>query len=323
MIISKTPYRIPLSGGGTDIDFYYKKFGSKFISATVTEYVYVFLSERKLDNNHMIQTSVVQFANSVKDIKHILIRETIKYFRLKENFQISTVSTVPTSTGLGTSSAMVVGLINCIKKFKNLKLSQNEIFKIAYKIERKTCKFEGGWQDQIASVFGGLVDVAISKNEIIKINKKKNLNCINKVVNNHFLLVYSNKKRASAKIIKSQKKNIKKTYEFYNKIKKFNEPMSKAIQSKKINLIGKIFKDHWKLKRNLTNDMADAVINKLYEKIEKLESFLGGKLIGAGGGGFFLIVVKNKKKTIKDINRKNLNFINLKFEKSGSRIIKT
>ena len=323
MIVSKTPYRIPLSGGGTDVDFYYKKFGSKFISASINEYVYVFFTERKLDKNHMIQTSVVEFAKNVKDIKHALIRETIRYFGLKEKFQISTVSTVPTSTGLGTSSAMVVGLINCIKKYKNLKISQSEIFKIAYKIERKIVKYAGGWQDQITSVFGGLVTVTISKKEIIKINKKKNFKDIKKIINNHFLLVYSNRKRGSSNIIKSQKKNIKKTFEFYNKIKKFNVPMSYFIKSKKINLIGKIFNDHWKLKKNLTNNISDKGINNLYNKIEKLEGFLGGKLVGAGGGGFFLIAVKNKKKIIKNIVKNNLDFINLKFENNGTKIIKT
>lgn len=323
MIVSKTPYRIPLSGGGTDLDFFYKKFGSKFISASVTEYVYVFFTERKLDKNYMIQTSVVEFTKNLKDIKHALIRETIRYFGLKENFQISTVSTVPTSTGLGTSSAMVVGLINCIKKYKNLKLSQNEIFKIAYKIERKIVKYEGGWQDQITSVFGGLVSVVISKKEIIKIDKKKNFQNISKIVNNHFLLVYSNQKRDSSNIIKSQKKNMRKTFEFYNKIKKFNLPMMNSIKNKKIGLIGEIFNDHWKLKRNLTNNISGKGINNLYSKIEKLEGFLGGKLIGAGGGGFFLIVVKNKKKIINQIIKNNLNFINLKFENDGSKIIKT
>jgi D-glycero-alpha-D-manno-heptose-7-phosphate kinase len=323
MIVSKTPYRIPLSGGGTDVDFYYKKFGSKFISVSVTEYVYVFFTERKLDKNHMIQTSVVEFAKNVKDIKHALIRETIRYFGLKENFQISTISTVPTSTGLGTSSAMVVGLINCIKKYKNLKLSQNEIFKIAYKIERKIVKYAGGWQDQITSVFGGLVSVSISKKQIIKIDKKKNFKNIKKIINSHFLLVYSSRKRDSSKIIKLQKKNIKKTHEFYNKIKKFNLPMSYSIKNKKIDLIGKIFNDHWKLKRNLTNNISNKGINNLYNKIEKLDGFLGGKLIGAGGGGFFLIAAVNKKKIINDIIKNNLNFINLKFENNGSKIIKT
>ena len=128
MIISKTPYRIPLSGGGTDVNFYYKKHGSHFISSTISEYVYVFLTERKLDKNFMIQTSTVEFAENIADIKHNLIRETIKYFQIKEKLQISTISTVPTSTGLGTSSAMLVGLIKCIIRFKKINLSKKKNF---------------------------------------------------------------------------------------------------------------------------------------------------------------------------------------------------
>ena len=95
------------------------------------------------------------------------------------------------------------------------------------------------------------------------------------------------------------------------------------MNTEKINLIGKIFNDHWKLKKNLTNNISDKGINNLYNKIEKLEGFLGGKLVGAGGGGFFLIAVKNKKKIIKNIVKNNLDFINLKFENNGTKIIKT
>ena len=179
MITSKTPYRIPLSGGGTDVNFYYKKFGSRFLSTAITEYVYVTLLERKLDDNHMIQTSTVEFSKTTNQIKHSLIRETIKYFNLKEKLQISVFSTIPTSTGLGTSSAMVVGLINCINRFKNLKLSKYDIFKAAYKIEREICGLAGGWQDQIVSEYGGLVDVSISK-ELISVFKTNKTSKIKK-----------------------------------------------------------------------------------------------------------------------------------------------
>ena len=225
MITTKTPYRIPLSGGGTDVNFYYKNFGSRFLSAAISEYVYVSLLERKLDNNHMIQTSTVEFSKTTNQIKHSLIRETIKYFNLKEKLQISIFSTVPTSTGLGTSSAMVVGLINCIKKFKNIKLSKYETFKTAYNIERKICGFAGGWQDQIVSEFGGLIDVSISKKESISVLKTNNTSKIKKIINNHFFLVYSKKKRNSSMIIKSQMKNFEKTNQYYNEIKKLNSKM--------------------------------------------------------------------------------------------------
>ena len=127
MIISKTPYRLPLSGGGTDLKFYYSKKGSEFLTTSINEYVYVLLSHRKIDNNYLIQTTQTQFANNLNEIDHILIKETLKYFKIKEKLHVGTFSTVPTRTGLGTSSAMVVGLINCILKFKNIKLSRKNI----------------------------------------------------------------------------------------------------------------------------------------------------------------------------------------------------
>lgn len=322
MIITKTPYRIPLSGGGTDVNFYYKKFGSRFLSAAISEYVYVSLIERKLGDNHMIQTSKVEFPKTTNKIEQPLIRETIRYFNIKEKLQISTFSTVPTATGLGTSSAMVVGLINCIKKFKNIKLSQYETFKLAYNIERKICGFVGGWQDQIVSEFGGLIDVSISKNESINVIKEKNIIKIKKIINNHCFLVYSKKKRNSSIIIKSQMINLKKTYQYYNEIKKLNHEMIYSINNLDIYKIGDLFNYHWKLKKDLSKKISNNSLNTLFAKIQGIDGFLGGKLIGAGGGGFFLIIVKNKNKTLNSMIKKKLNFINLNFENNGSIIIK-
>ena len=141
MIVSKTPYRIPLSGGGTDIEFYYKRKGGEFLSISINQYVYVTLLERKVDDNYFIQTSSTEFSNNLKSIKNILIRETLRYFNVKEKLHIGTWSTVPTGTGLGSSSAMMVGLINCINEYKKLKLSPREIVISAYNIERKICNY--------------------------------------------------------------------------------------------------------------------------------------------------------------------------------------
>ena len=128
---------------------------------------------RLIDKNYLIQTTKTEFRNNLSQIDHELIRETLRYYNIREKLHIGTYSTVPTRTGLGTSSAMVVGLINCIKKYKKLKLTNREIINDAYKIERKICKIHGGWQDQIVSQFGGYLDIKISKNEKIKIKKIK------------------------------------------------------------------------------------------------------------------------------------------------------
>ena len=163
MIISKTPYRIPLSGGGTDLDFYYRKKEGELYSLAINQYVYVYLHSRKIDTNFLIQTTNTQFAGSIDKIKHQLIRETLKAFNLKEKLHIATYTTVPTNTGLGSSSAMVIGLIKCICRFKKIKLNNIQIIKKAFMIERKICNQYGGWQDQVISQMGGIIKLNISK----------------------------------------------------------------------------------------------------------------------------------------------------------------
>ena len=103
MIISKTPYRIPLSGGGTDIDFYYKKSNGHLISVAINQYVFVLVVPRLIDNDYLIQTTSTQFTRKLKKIDHALIRETLKFYNIKEKLHIGTYSTIPTRTGLGTS----------------------------------------------------------------------------------------------------------------------------------------------------------------------------------------------------------------------------
>jgi D-glycero-alpha-D-manno-heptose-7-phosphate kinase len=321
MIISKTPYRIPLSGGGTDLKFYYSKKNSEFISACIKEYVYVLLSHRKIDNNFLIQTTDSQFCQSLAGIDHDLIRETLKYFNIKEKLHIGTFSTVPTRTGLGTSSAMVVGLVNCIAKFKGLKLTNKNIYKIAYKIERDICKIAGGWQDQIVSTYGGSLNVTINKKEKITVKKFQFSKKLEKIINNHLLLVYTNKKRSSSEIIKSQIKNKKKIIHFYDKIKSLNLNFKKIIKYQDVEKLGQLFSHHWDLKKNLSKKITSKSLEIFYKKLSKKIDIIGSKLIGAGGGGFYLLCVKNKIKTKKNLEKFNVNYLDLQYESKGSSII--
>lgn len=322
MIISKTPYRIPLAGGGTDIDFYYKKSKGHLISIAIDQYVYVLLMPRLVDKNYLIQTTDSQFTDKLNKIDHPLVRETLKFYNIKETVHVGTYSTVPTRTGLGTSSAMVIGLINCIKKYKNIKISNEKIIRDAYKIERKICKMHGGWQDQIVSQYGGLLDIKISKNEKIKIKKIKINDAIENIVKDNLLLVYTNTKRNSSTIILSQKKKAKKITKYYDQIKLLNKPILDSIKNGNVENIGKIFSHHWKLKKSLSNKISGKKINHFYDDLLLKYKVIGGKLIGAGGGGFFLVCTKNMGKLCKLLNNKKINYINLKLEKKGSHIIK-
>jgi len=321
MIISKTPYRLPLSGGGTDIDFYYKKSKGHLISVSIDQYVYVLIMPRLIDENYLIQTTSTQFTNKLSKIQHPLIRETLRFYRIKEEMHIGTYSTVPTRTGLGTSSAMVVGLINCINNYKKLGLSDQQIVKDAYKIERKICKVHGGWQDQIVSQYGGLLDIKISKNEKLNIKKIKIEKNIENVIKNNFLLVYTKIKRNSYEIILSQKKRKSKIIKYYNEIKSFNNFILNSLRKNEVKNIGSIFNQHWELKKSLSKRITDKKINNFYDNLFSNFNIFGGKLIGAGGGGFFLVCTNNKKKLKEKLLKNNINFIDFKIERQGSTII--
>ena len=321
MIISKTPYRIPLTGGGTDLDFYYKKRSGSFFSLAINQYVYVHLQQRNIESNYLIQTTKSEFAITINQIKHPIIRETLRYFKIKEKMHVGTYSTIPTNTGLGASSAMIVGLINCIKKYKKLKLRNNEIINKAYEIERKICKQYGGWQDQIISQVGGLIKVSISKSAELNIKKLKlNSNIINKVKNN-FLLIYTQSKRNSSSVSLSVKKRSNKIIIYYDHIKSLNKKLLFAMRNKNPKFIADIFNQHWKYKKKLSYKISSNNINKLYLELLTKYNFLGGKLIGAGGGGFFLMITKNKKKTMQLLREDNIKFLDPKLVKQGSTII--
>ncbi len=322
MILTKTPYRIALSGGGTDLEFYYKKKSGCLFTLAIDQYVYVHLSKRVLDNNYLIQTSNTYFVNRLEDVKHNLIRETLKYYNIKEKVHVGTYSTIPTQTGLGSSSAAVVGLINCIKKFKNLKISEKQIIEDAFKIERKICGYQGGWQDQTISQLGGLVKLNVSKKSIISYKKIKITKKMTDLVKNHLVLIYTKKKRDSAKVILSQKKN-ENIISIYDTIKSLNGDLIDSFQNKKIKKLANLFNVHWNLKRKISNMISNNDIDSLYNRLINQHNCEGGKLIGAGGGGFFLMVVKSKKKFLNSLKNKKITYLNFDIDLNGSRVIDT
>ena len=110
MIIVRSPFRIPLAGGGTDLDFYYKKKGGDLISASFNQYVYILISKRKLDEKILIQTTTTQFAKKISQVKHKLIKSVLSHFGINKSIQVASISTLPTKTGLGSSSSFITGL---------------------------------------------------------------------------------------------------------------------------------------------------------------------------------------------------------------------
>ena len=321
MIIVRSPFRIPLAGGGTDLDFYYRKRGGDLISATIDQYIYILISKRPLDKKILIQNTEIQFSDNIKKVKNNLFREVLSHLGFKNSIQIANISTLPTQTGLGSSSTLTVGLIKGLLKMKNYNINKNKLAKMAYLIERQKLKFDGGWQDQIIASYGGIQRIKINKKGKFKSNgiKIKNNNLLK--LESHFILVYTEETRNSEKIITEQRKNDKKIIHNYDKIKAKVKIMEKFLIEGNVAQIGNIFHDHWMEKKKLTKNISNNKLDKMYKDMMSSKLFYGGKIIGAGGGGFFLMVTKNQNKSIEFLKKIKFRFTKIKFDHLGATIL--
>lgn len=318
-ITTKTPLRISFSGGGTDMPYFYEKYTGVTVSTTINKFVYVTI---KTHNNYRekfrLNYSDTEIVQKVKNIKNLRIRETLNYFKINEPLYISTISDLPYNTGLGSSSAFLVGLVNAIFLLKNEKVNLKKITEIAFKIENKITNNSLGKQDHYIASYGGLKKITYKKNTI---NVKK-INIVQKnkkYLNNNLLFFWTGRTRLSNKNLNDQKKNFKDNIIGLKNIKNVAINLEKELVNKKINLkkIGSLLDQNWKMKRKFTNSISNNYLNKIYKDAISAGSY-GGKLLGAGGGGFFLFVCKKKfqKKLISKL--KNCNIVEFKFEDFGT-----
>ncbi len=321
MIITKTPFRISLAGGGTDFKSFYKNRDGKVLSFTIDKFIYVMVKRQLgiVDYKYKITWSRVEFCNKINEIEHPIVRETLKYFKINYPIEISTYADVPSNTGLGSSSSFAVGLVNAISALQNIKLSKHRIAEIASKIEVDILKRPMGRQDHYASCFGGINKITFKKSKILVkplIKSEKFL----EIVKNNFFLFYTNMRRDSSDVLKKQLNINKKQEVVLCKMRDQVDQIESLIEKKKdLSEIGNILDQGWSLKRSISSKISNSKIEKYYNLAIKNGS-LGGKLCGAGGGGFLLIFIpKNKKKKILNVLN-NLFRLNFNLEFKGTQI---
>lgn len=327
MIISKTPVRISFFGGGTDIPYYYKKneFGH-VVSTSIDKYIYVFVKKQNFlfKEKYRLNYSKTEISTSVSKIKNEIIRECIKYFKIDEKIYIGTVSDVPTSTGLGSSSSFTVGLVNALAYLKNKKLSKYQLAKIASYIEMKLNKDVIGKQDHYAAAYGGLNSFKFLKNDKVIIQslntKMKNL----KKIQSSIQLFYTGIQRSAASYLNMQQKNYKRNNFNLNLVKEKSQKFEKILSTEEFNIIdfAKDLENSWVNKKKFHNKISSRKIESLYNFAKK-NGALAGKILGAGGGGFFLFITpkRKQKNLIKELAKKNIYNLDFKFENNGSKII--
>ena len=330
MITCKTPFRISLFGGGTDFPIWFNEYQGMTISFTINKYCY--LSLRSLPNLFPFKYRLRYFVNetpkNINEIKHPCIKAVLKkYYKLENGLEngleIVHSSDIPGLSGLGSSSAFTLSIMNLIHKYKNINLTKEELVKKCINLEHNILKESSGYQDQYACAYGG-VNLIKYKRQNVKVSKLKiKKNNLNKLISNS-ILVYSGIQRKSEKIEKDKIKNILKNKNNLKNILEISNEAKNILETKsnfQISSIANLLNESWRNKRELSKFVSNSKIDQLY-RFGLNNGAIGGKLLGAGGGGYVLFISKdkiNQKKLIKKL-KKNVYF-KFQIDQKGTQII--
>ena len=283
MIISKTPLRISLLGGGTDLPAFYEKSPGAVISMAINRYVYIAVNE-KFDNRFRVSYSITENVEAVDEIRNSIVRHTLNHFKVKSGLEIISIADVPgEGTGLGSSSAFTVGLINALDwHFDHDYRSHGVLAETAFQIERGVHP-DIGRQDAYASAYGGFNYLRFHKTHV----SVQPLEMPNEMFS-WFLLLYTGVTRQSDLLLNTQREGFEKDKEKVAIGKEMAGLANEFYRCFNIDLnVGPFLHENWKLKRALHDGISTPQIDAWYECAMQ-NGALGGKLCGAGGGGFLL-----------------------------------
>jgi len=327
MIISRSPVRITLGGGGTDLSSYYSKYGGALIAAAIDKYTFV-TAHTRFDNDIKLNYSKTEQVLSIDEIKHNIFREGLRLLNIKKGIELTSLSDIPSSSGLGTSGSFTVAVLNALHTYKKEFVSQKQLAEEACKIEIEILKEPIGKQDQYIAAFGGITSLQFAKDGAVTVKPLKMSEEAQDELHNNILLFYTGISRSASNILREQDEKSKQeestTIETLHEIKKIGLETKKAFEQGIIDKLGELLDLHWNIKKRLSKGISNRFIDDCYN-IAKKKGALGGKIMGAGGGGFFMFYHKgnNTKKTvfIKALAKIGLKRIRYNFDFEGSKII--
>jgi len=322
MIISQTPLRISFLGGGTDFENYYKNHGGLVVSAAIDKYIFVIIKER-FDSLIVLNYSKKEIVKSVDEIEHEFVREAMKKTGIRNGVEITMIADIPSEgSGLGSSSSVVVGLLNAMYAYKGRQVTAERLAKEACDIEIKKCKKPIGKQDQYIAAYGGLCAIKFNRSgkvdvEKVQISDKDIFN-----LSANLFLFYTGITRKSSEILEGMKSKIsaKVNIQGLNEIKKLAVDAKHAIEAKNFDKLGTLLNQNWKHKKKLSEGISNKTLDEMYSKAIKAGAS-GGKIAGAGGGGFFLLYCKKQYHEALRKQLKDLKEMPYHIEQDGSKII--
>jgi len=325
MIITRTPFRITLGGGGTDLPSYYEKHGGFIFSFTLNKYMFITVKQPFADKLIRLKYNISETVENVAELKHDIARECLTKLNVTDSIDVVSMADIPAGSGMGSSSSYTVGLLNALHTMNREYIPLQELAEEACDVEMYRLKKPMGKQDQYLAAFGGFTVLEIAKNGKVKVKRANISDTTIEGLNRNLMSFYTGVQRKNIGILaqqdKSTEQNKKQVLNSLHYIKDSGYKILDIVESGNITDLGHMFDEHWKYKKRLAKGISNPQFDEIYD-IAMKNGALGGKISGAGGGGFFLFYCEENhaklRNAMKNVGLKEMRF---DFDYEGTKVL--
>lgn len=324
MIITRSPLRISLGGGGTDLPSYYTKHSGFLIAAAIDKYVYITLHQ-SFEPILFLKYSKMERVKSAEEIQHPIFREAVQLLNIKDLYlEIASMADIPAGTGLGSSGSFTTALLKALHTYKKNLIHPEELAEQACHIELDLLKEPIGKQDQYIAAYGGLTCFQFLPNNEVKawpleISTETLYN-----LEDNLLLFFTGYSRAASNILKEQdsksKQRDQSMVDNLHFVKELGYQTKEALEEGNLERYAELMNVHWERKQKRSGGMSNEDINRWYA-LAMENGALGGKLVGAGGGGFLMFYAKDKPRLRHAMTSAGLREVRFRFDFEGTKVV--
>lgn len=327
MILSRTPFRITLGGGGTDLPSFYSKHGGHVLALGIDRYMYVVLNVPYADRKVRLHYTKSEMVDHIDELEHELAREALREHGIHDAIEIASVADLPAGTGLGSSSSYLVGLLTVIRAYLSRFTSVEALAEEACRIELEVLKKPIGKQDQYMAAAGGLTELHIDREGSVRLERiaLSSYEIAEFIGNTH--LYYTNVNRSTTDILGVQVKSLEAgPGDVENNLLQIAEigyQIAEAFKAADFDRFGLLMHEHWLAKKQLSGGAVTVpIVEQLYDHLRSEYGVLGGKVAGAGGGGFLMVYCpKNGRRLTEFMESQGMSRLHYGPEFEGSRIV--
>jgi D-glycero-alpha-D-manno-heptose-7-phosphate kinase len=325
MILTRTPFRITLGGGGTDLPSFYREHGGFILAVAIDKYMFLNVNTPIVDDKIRVRYSSTEIVDHVDAVQHTTAREALRQFGITNGIEIVSIADVPAGTGLGSSSSYLVGLLNALHALFQDQAIPQKLAEEACHIELEVLKKPIGKQDQYMAAFGGLTTLDINPDGRVCVTRLQLDVDLVEALEHNILMFYTNEMRDATAILKKQDEATRaKDRSVVNslcEIKEIGLEIRDAISKGNLRRFGELLDVHWQSKKRLSEGISNPQIDAWYE-LAKQNGAIGGKISGAGGGGFLMLYCEENKTRLRRAMREaGLRELKFRFDFEGSKVV--